>query len=68
MISRKLARLTLVQRIQFLEPLIKKNWRLGPTRDAITKKFISKDFITTWGFMTGIALKAEKMDHHPEYR
>ena len=25
------------------------------------------DFATAWGFMTRVALKAEKMDHHPEW-
>jgi len=36
-------------------------------RDAIEKKFTFKDFNQAFGFMTRVALKADKMDHHPEW-
>ena len=36
-------------------------------RDAIYKEFIFKDFNQAWGFLSRIALKADKMDHHPEW-
>ena len=36
-------------------------------RDAIYKEFVFKDFNQAWGFMSRIALKADKMDHHPEW-
>lgn len=36
-------------------------------RDAITRKFVFKDFNEAFGFMTRAALVAEKMDHHPEW-
>ena len=36
-------------------------------RDAIEKKFTFTDFNEAFGFMTRIALKADKMDHHPEW-
>ncbi len=36
-------------------------------RDAISKRFQFKNFRTAFGFMTETALKAEKMDHHPEW-
>ena len=36
-------------------------------RDAIEKTFKFSDFKTAWGFMTSTALKAEQMDHHPEW-
>jgi 4a-hydroxytetrahydrobiopterin dehydratase len=42
-------------------------WADVPGRDAITKKFIFKDFNQAFGFMTRAALVAEKMDHHPEW-
>jgi 4a-hydroxytetrahydrobiopterin dehydratase len=35
--------------------------------DAISKKFVFKDFNEAFGFMTRAALVAEKMDHHPEW-
>ena len=42
-------------------------WSETPGRDAITKKFVFKDFNQAFGFMTRAALVAEKMDHHPEW-
>lgn len=36
-------------------------------RDAIYKEFIFKDFNQAFGFMTRVALKADKVDHHPEW-
>jgi len=42
-------------------------WSEVQGRDAITKKFVFKDFNAAFGFMTRAALVAEKMDHHPEW-
>jgi 4a-hydroxytetrahydrobiopterin dehydratase len=42
-------------------------WSEVQGRDAITKKFVFKDFNAAFGFMTRAALIAEKMDHHPEW-
>ncbi len=36
-------------------------------RDAITRTFTFADFSEAFGFMTRVALVAEKMDHHPEW-
>ena len=44
-----------------------KDWRDLPSRDAIQKKFVFKDFSEAFGFMSRVALAAEKMDHHPEW-
>lgn len=44
-----------------------KGWSEVSGRDAITKKFVFKDFNEAFGFMTRVALAAEKMDHHPEW-
>jgi 4a-hydroxytetrahydrobiopterin dehydratase len=44
-----------------------KDWRELSGRDAIAKKFVFKDFNQAFGFMTRVALAAEKMDHHPEW-
>jgi len=44
-----------------------KGWTDVSGRDAITKKFVFKDFNEAFGFMTRVALVAEKMDHHPEW-
>jgi 4a-hydroxytetrahydrobiopterin dehydratase len=36
-------------------------------RDAIAKTFRFKDFNSAFGFMSRVALMAEKLDHHPEW-
>jgi 4a-hydroxytetrahydrobiopterin dehydratase len=42
-------------------------WTKVEGREAISKKFKFKDFNEAFGWMTRIALQAEKMDHHPEW-
>lgn len=42
-------------------------WRALDNRDAIAKTFTFKDFNAAFAFMTRVALKAETMDHHPEW-
>jgi 4a-hydroxytetrahydrobiopterin dehydratase len=42
-------------------------WNEVQGRDAITKKYVFKDFNEAFGFMTRAALLAEKLDHHPEW-
>ena len=44
-----------------------KGWREVKKRDAITKKFVFKDFNEAFGFMVRAALVAEKLNHHPEW-
>jgi 4a-hydroxytetrahydrobiopterin dehydratase len=41
-------------------------WKLVEGRDAITRSFRFKDFNAAFGFMTRVALAAERLDHHPE--
>ncbi|GAB4532194.1 MAG: 4a-hydroxytetrahydrobiopterin dehydratase [Parvularculaceae bacterium] len=43
-------------------------WIAEPDRDAITKEFAFEDFNAAFGFMTRVAMKAEEMNHHPEWR
>ena len=42
-------------------------WSDVDGRDAIHKTFEFKTFNQAFAFMTRIALKAEKMNHHPEW-
>ena len=42
-------------------------WRLLSDRDAIARDLQFKDFNAAWGFMSRVALLAERMDHHPEW-
>jgi 4a-hydroxytetrahydrobiopterin dehydratase len=43
------------------------DWGAADGREAITKRFQFADFNEAFGFMTRVALAAEKMDHHPEW-
>jgi len=52
-------------RSQALERL--HGWSEVDGRDAISKKFVFADFNAAFGFMTRVALSAEKLDHHPEW-
>lgn len=42
-------------------------WAELPGRDAIAKSFKFADFNAAFAFMARVALKAEKLDHHPEW-
>lgn len=42
-------------------------WSQADGRDALQKTFHFADFSQAFAFMTRVALKAEKMDHHPEW-
>lgn len=42
-------------------------WSLVEGRSAIMRKFEFKNFNQAFGFMTRAALKAEAMNHHPEW-
>jgi 4a-hydroxytetrahydrobiopterin dehydratase len=35
--------------------------------NKLTKTFVFKDFIEAFGFMTKVAIVAEKMNHHPTW-
>jgi 4a-hydroxytetrahydrobiopterin dehydratase len=58
-------RLSETQRRQALAGL--PGWQEVAGRDAIAKTFTFADFNAAFGFMTRVALTAEKLDHHPEW-
>ena len=58
-------KLTNVERADALAGL--DGWALVDGRDAITKSFKFADFNAAFGFMSRVALKAEAMNHHPEW-
>jgi 4a-hydroxytetrahydrobiopterin dehydratase len=43
-------------------------WAMVEGRDAIAKTFRFADFVEAFGWMTRVALAAERMNHHPEWR
>lgn len=42
-------------------------WREIEGRDAISKRFVFKNFNEAFGWMTRVAFVAEKLNHHPEW-
>jgi 4a-hydroxytetrahydrobiopterin dehydratase len=42
-------------------------WSRAERRSAIVKKYQFADFNAAWGFMSRVALLAERHDHHPEW-
>jgi 4a-hydroxytetrahydrobiopterin dehydratase len=43
-------------------------WSEVAGREALARTFTFKDFNEAFGFMSRVALVAEKRDHHPEWR
>lgn len=41
-------------------------WKITET-GKISKEFRFKNFVQAFGFMTKVAIEAEKMNHHPEW-
>lgn len=54
-------KLTPEERDTLLSPLIGASWVLLQDRDAIKKTFLFKDFNEAFGFMTSVALRAERV-------
>lgn len=55
---------------EVLEDALKKleEWKLDASGKSINRKFTFRNFSEAFAFMTRIALLAEKMDHHPDWR
>lgn len=60
--SKKLTDGVLMQNLSGLE-----GWTLNEAKTAISRRFKFADFSTAFGFMTRVALKAEQLDHHPDW-
>ena len=48
--------------------LINCGWLVFSSGKEIKKEFKFDNFVEAFGFMTNIALMAEKIDHHPEWK
>ena len=55
------------ERDQALNSLAQNGWSLDSDRDAIKKPFKFKSFVDAFGWMSKMALVAERMNHHPEW-
>ncbi|NXG45988.1 PHS2 dehydratase, partial [Psilopogon haemacephalus] len=60
-------RLTAEERSQVLPDLKASGWSELGERDALYKEFHFQTFNQAFGFMTRVALQAERMNHHPEW-
>ncbi|MEX0956490.1 MAG: 4a-hydroxytetrahydrobiopterin dehydratase [Rhizobiaceae bacterium] len=43
------------------------DWSLAGDSGSISRRFNFANFNKAFGFMTQVAMEAEKMDHHPEW-
>jgi 4a-hydroxytetrahydrobiopterin dehydratase len=43
-------------------------WQMSDAGEAVSKTFQFADFAAAFGWMAQVALIAEKMNHHPEWR
>ena len=46
---------------------LKGNFMWKEENNRLTKTFVFKDFTEAFGFMTKVAIVAEKMNHHPTW-
>lgn len=60
--------LTTDERATGLPPLLQAGWQAEPGRDALRKIWKFTTFSQAWAFLSRVALLAEKMNHHPEWR
>ena len=58
-------RLTAQERIEALHKV--PHWQMIEGRDAISRRYQFADFNEAFGFMSRLALYAERVDHHPEW-
>ena len=59
--------LTEGERQNTLAPLLENGWEIVTGRDAIAKTFQFTNFVKAFGWMTQVAMWAEKLNHHPEW-
>lgn len=61
----KLSQEALDSALQTLNATVNKAWQLKEGK--LHKEFKFADFVAAFGFMSQVALLAEKADHHPEW-
>jgi len=61
----------MIERLSAVErdalPIRLPEWRWVADRDALCRSLQFADFCDAFGFMTKVALTAERMNHHPEW-
>ncbi len=61
------AKLTEAEIAERFGPLAVTGWTLGAGMDRMSKTYRFGDFVAAFGFMTMVAIRAEKLNHHPEW-
>ncbi len=51
-----------------IDRLLRAGWGLNEREQALVRTFRFRDFVEAFGWMTRVALEAEKMNHHPDWR
>ena len=54
-------------RAEQLAPLLANCWAMVEGRDAVTRTYRFGSFVEAFQWMTGVAIWAEKWNHHPEW-
>jgi len=50
-----------------LPALLAAGWAMVEGREAIRREFLFGDFNEAWQWMSSVALRAEQLNHHPEW-
>ncbi|GAB6050036.1 hypothetical protein JCM16106_08810 [Hydrogenophilus islandicus] len=64
--ERPMAQLTEAEEERIATRLLPSGWRVDGER--LTRTFLFADFVQAFGWMTQVALVAERLNHHPEWR
>ncbi|MGR3758191.1 MAG: 4a-hydroxytetrahydrobiopterin dehydratase [Tranquillimonas sp.] len=48
-------------------PLLETGWTLAADRASMSKTFVFGGFVQAFGWMTQVAIWAEKLNHHPDW-
>jgi 4a-hydroxytetrahydrobiopterin dehydratase len=66
MSTSKTVLLTPAERSEILKSLQK--WKSNAEETSISRALKFESFSEAWGFMSRVALRAEKLNHHPEWK
>jgi 4a-hydroxytetrahydrobiopterin dehydratase len=66
MSTSKTVLLTATERSEVLKLLQK--WKPNAEETTISRALKFQSFSEAWGFMSRVALRAEKLNHHPEWK
>ena len=66
MSTAKTVLLTAIERTEVLKSLQK--WKPNTEETNISRALKFQSFSEAWGFMSRVALRAEKLNHHPEWK